>query len=180
MDFSEFRKQISTPSLRAVAEHWHEARGSKSMPSWEDLRPKAIAAQLPIVWSYKYDPATGLFTGRLAGDRITQIYGKSFRGLALAEAQAPEAFAAVHALFSRVVQEPAIYLCAGRIFRQRDQFGSGERLMLPLSSDGVVSDGILGATESRNLLPDPHVPVEPIHVHEMEVWFSLRAAESIA
>jgi hypothetical protein len=179
MDFSEFCQQISTPSLGVVARHWNEVRGSKRMPSWEDLRPKAIAAQLPIVWSYKYDPATGIFTGRLAGDRITQIYGKSFRGLSLAEAQAPESFASSHALFSRVVQEPAIYLCAGRIFRQRDQFGSGERLMLPLSSDGVVSDGILGATESRNLLPDPDAPIEPIHTHEREVWFSLSTTESI-
>jgi hypothetical protein len=178
MSFSDFCAQIATPSLLAVAVHWNDARGSKTMPSWEDLRPKAIAAQLPIVWSYKFDPATGAFTGRLAGDRIAQIYGKSFRGLSLVEAQAPEAFASVYAVFSRVVREPAVYRCGGRIFRQRDQFGSGERIMLPLSSDGVSGDGILGATEYENLRLNPDLPIEA--VNEMEVWFSLRLAKSNA
>ncbi len=148
------------------------------MPSWEDLRPKAIAAQLPIVWSYKYDTASGVFTGRLAGDRIAQIIRKNFRGLSLAEAQSPEAFASVYAVFSRVVREPAVYRCGGRIFRQRDQFGSGERIVLPLSSDGIVGDGILGATEYQNIRLNPDLPVEA--VNEMEVWFSLSAAQSTA
>ena len=178
MSFAEFCAQISTPSLGAVVRHWHEARGGKPMPSWEDLRPKAIAAQLPIVWSYKYDAASGAFTGRLAGDRIAQIIRKSFRGLSLAEAQSPEAFASVHAVLSRVVREPAVYRCGGRIFRQRDQFGSGERVALPLSSDGFVADGILGATEYQNIHLDPNLPVDA--VNEMEVWFSLSAAKSTA
>lgn len=50
--------------------------------------------------------------------------------------------------------------------------------MLPLSSDGIVSDGILGATEYQTIRLNPDLPVEA--VNEMEVWCSLRPAESTA
>ena len=50
--------------------------------------------------------------------------------------------------------------------------------MLPLSSDGIVADGILGATEYQTIHLDPDLPIDA--VNEMEVWFSLSAAESTA
>jgi hypothetical protein len=171
MGYSAFCDSISSPSLKAVANHWYQARGACRMPRWADIQPRAIAAQLPIIWSYKYDHATGIFTGRLAGDRIARLFKKDFRGLPLVEAQAPEAFAWAHKLYSRVVLEPAIYRGAGRVLKQLQQYGGGERLMLPLSSDDVIGDGILGITEFH--YPDlvPNIPVAAIG--EMEEWFTL-------
>jgi len=83
MDFAAFCDSISSPSLKAVANHWYQARGARRMPRWTDLQPRAMAAQLPIIWSYKYDHTSGIFTGRLAGDRIARLFKKDFRGLPL-------------------------------------------------------------------------------------------------
>jgi hypothetical protein len=147
MSFAAFLSTISSPSLKAVAHHWHDVRAGRRMPSWSDLCPSRIAAQLPIVWSYKYDAPTDSFIGRLAGDRISQIFGKNFRGLPLSELHSPEAFPDVFARCKRIVMEPALYHANGRVFRHLDRAGQGERIMLPLSSDDVLGDGILGATE---------------------------------
>jgi len=138
---------IASESLKAVAAHWFEARGNKSIPSWADLNPKAIARQLSLVWSLKYDPATRAFTGRLAGDRIARLIRKDFRGLPLEQAQTPAAFGAMEPLLNRVVTEPAIYLGSGNIFQHENAFLAGERLLLPLATNGTDPDGLLGATE---------------------------------
>lgn len=172
MDFAAFCDSISSPALKAVAKHWHEARNDRRMPRWKDIQPRAIAAQLPIVWSYKYDHGTGIFTGRLAGYRIARLFEKDFRGLSLVETQAPEAYAWAHKLYSRIVLEPAIYRSAGRVLKQLQQYGGGERLMLPLSSDDVIGDGILGITEFDYPHIIPSVPVAAIG--EMEEWFPLK------
>jgi hypothetical protein len=73
------------PRVKTVLAHWNDIRGGRRMPRWADIQPRAIAAKLPIVWSYKYDHTTGTFTGRLAGARIAHLFGKSFPGLPLAE-----------------------------------------------------------------------------------------------
>lgn len=172
MDFSEFCQSIGSPALRAVALHWNEARGPKKMPSWQDLRPKAIAPYLPMVWSYKFDPVSGDFVGRLAGNRIAQAYGKSFRGLKLSQAHpSADRYASTHALFLRVISEPAIFRGSGRIFQLKGKFETGERIMLPLSGNGLVGDGIFGATETGQMLVI-HQPVEA--VHDIGEWFSLK------
>jgi hypothetical protein len=172
MDFLEFCQAIGSPALRAVALHWHEARGKKKMPAWQDIQPKAIAPYLPIVWSYRYDAVEGEFIGRLAGNRIAQAYGKNFRGLKLSQAHpSADRYAATHALFLRVISEPAIFRGSGRIFQLKGKFESGERIMLPLSSDGLAGDGIFGATETGQL-PVIHQPVEAIH--DIGDWFSLK------
>lgn len=145
------------------------------MPSWQQLRPSRIAAQLPIVWVYKYDRDTGAFTGRLAGDRIARSFGKNFRGIRLDEVHPPETLQQVHAAMERGVAEPALYRSSGRLFRQRDRFGIGERIFLPLAGDGVHGDGVIGASDYDYPVANPdYGPVELLN--EGECWFSLARA----
>ncbi|MGH6827626.1 MAG: PAS domain-containing protein [Rhizomicrobium sp.] len=173
MEFPDFCQTIASPALKAVALHWHEARGARKMPAWQDIKPKAIAPYLPIVWCYRFDAATGEFIGRLAGDRIARAYGKSFRGLPLVQAHAsPERFAVAYALFQRVISEPAIFRGRGRIFQQQDRFQSGERIVLPLAGDGKAGDGVFGATETGNRPMIRDQPVEAFH--DIGEWLSLK------
>ncbi len=173
MDFAAFMGVIASPGLRKVAAHWHEVRGARALPAWSDIRPAAIATQLPIVWSYKYDPATAAFTGRLAGEQITRIFGKDFRGASLAEVQPAAEFQWVYEMCRRIVREPALHRGEGRVYKHLDRYGSGERIILPLSGDGIVADGMIGATEYRVDANDGTTPVKP--VRELEQWFSLAA-----
>lgn len=172
MDFDEFCQSIGSPALRAVTLHWHQARGPKKMPSWQDLNPKAIVSYLPLVWAYRFDAASEDFIGRLAGDRVAQAYGKSFRGLTLAEIHTlPDRLQMARTLLTRVVSEPAIFRGYGRVYQLKGEFQTGERIMLPLSSDGVRGDGVFGATEAGPL-PVIHEPVQGIN--DFGAWFSLK------
>jgi hypothetical protein len=169
----ELLQAIKSPSLKVVAQHWLNARDGKSMASWNDLRPKAIARQLPLVWSLKYDSATQEFTGRLAGDRIARLIGKNFRGLPLEQAQTPAAFGAMRPLLIRVVTNPAIYLGNGNIFRHENAFLAGERLLLPLATNGTDADGLLGATEYDQ---DEALQMSVQPAVDASFWFDLDGA----
>jgi hypothetical protein len=142
------------------------------MPAWSDIRPAAMSPQLPIIWSYQFRRETREFTARLAGERIEQIFGKSFRKLSLSEAHSEGSFSWARELLERAVMEPAIHRSSGRVFKHLGRLGYGERIVLPLSSDGVLSDGILGATEYHYFRPLAGAP--DIFGDDSESWYSLR------
>ncbi len=168
MSFADFERAIQARPLQQFAAHWNEARGGKVMPDWSDLKPSCIAQQLPIIWSYRYDRSQDSFIGRLAGDRIEKVFGKTFRGTPMDELYPPDRFPVMFCRFRRVVREPALYIEEGKVFQLMDHYGLGERIAMPLSSAGVEGDGIVGATvyevfRGTNVQP----------VADGESWFSL-------
>jgi len=169
MSFAEFEKSIGSIALRDLAGHWNDARGNRTMPAWSDLKPRQIVKALPIIWAYTYDEKTDAFTGRLAGDRIVEAFGKSFRGAPLAAIQPPQAFPWVHRQLRRVLFEPTAYHGSGRVFQQCNRYGHGERIILPLG--GAQGPGIIGATDYRPADFIPGISAGP--VGESETWFSL-------
>jgi len=168
MSFLEFEQSITSTALKAVARHWNDARCDRLMPDWTSIRPSAIAGQLSIVWSYRYDLSTDTFTGRLSGDQIDQIFGKNLRGVPMKDVYPPNEYPRLFARAKRVVGEPAFYRGEGMVFEHAAHFGLGERIMMPLSSDGVTSDGVVGATEYKAVRGNS----SDLHA-EAEFWFPL-------
>jgi hypothetical protein len=169
MSFAEFEKSIASVALKTLARHWNEARGNRTMPAWCDIKPRKISNVLPIIWAYTYDVQNDAFTGRVAGDRIVEAFGKSFRGLPLSAIQPPEAFPWVHRLLRRVVAEPAAYRGTGRVFQKFERYRHGERIILPLG--GAHGGGVLGATDYHRSGFVSGVSAGP--VSDSETWFSL-------
>ena len=171
MIYADFERAIASPALKDVAMHWNMVRQGRRMPRWTDIQPSRIAAHLSLVWSFKYDAARDVFTGRLVGDRIARHIGKDFRGLSLTEAYPAEAMPWVDVIFRRVVREPALYVHAGPLFHQLGREHLGERIRLPLSEDGVAADGVLGATILHDATNMPLTLMAPDRADER--WFSL-------
>jgi len=122
------------------------------------------------VWIYKYDPQTGQFTGRLAGNRITEGFGKNFRGARLEDLHSPEDLPRIYRHMLRVVETPAVYKCGGTLFRKGPVRGVGERIMLPLGNG--AADGVIGATDYE-LAPDTGTD-DTIHILGNDItWFSI-------
>jgi hypothetical protein len=171
-NFAAFRNRISSPALVAIADHWRETRGTATMPSWSQIRPSSIAPHLTRIWAFKFDRKADEFTARLAGNRITIGFGKSFRGTPLEELHSPEILEKVHTVLRRLMREPCIYRSSGPLFRVGDYVGEGERIVLPLADDGLHGDGVLGASE-YGLVPAGIAgpPVELLLNNEE--WFSL-------
>ena len=139
------------------------------MPAWSDLSPSGLAPHFKRLWAFKYDRAAGEFTARLAGTRAMVGFGKSFRGTPLRDLHPPHILELAQAHMTKVVSEGAAYYCSGKLFRAGSQEIEGERIMLPLASDGRRADGILGATDF------PSRPMEgPVELLLGQIeWFSI-------
>lgn len=170
MSFDAFARAVTSPALREIARLWGQARGSHAMPAWEQMTLGELGTQISLVWVYRYDPQTGRFTGRLAGDRITKGLGKNLRGLPLDDAHNAQDYLWVHRYLTRVVTETVGYRSAGRLFKQAGRFVEGERIALPLASDGHLADGVMGASDYRH----PHLEGPFEIITENEVWETLR------
>jgi hypothetical protein len=170
--FDPFLGSIEAPALRAIAQHWNAARGPQLLPSWETLRLEELPQPARLTWIYAYDPATGKFTGRLSGEQITKAFGKSFHGLPLELAHTGAIYLWVHHALTRVVSEPAAYRSTGKLYKQAGRIIEGERIALPLGSDGRTGDGIIGAS----WFMDPYLegPIELLA--ENESWCPLRGS----
>jgi hypothetical protein len=145
--FSEFRGRVESAALQAIADHWLQACKDKPMPAWSDLSPSGLAPHFKRLWAFKYDRTVGEFTARLAGNRAMVGFGKSFRGTPLKELHPPHIFELAQAHMTKVVTERTAYYCSGKLFKAGSQEIEGERIMLPLASDGLRGDGVLGATD---------------------------------
>lgn len=146
MAYADFFSAIKSERLKAVAQHWNDVRGDRLLPGWNDIRPTQIAGELKLIWVYRYDRGTRLFTGRLAGNAVETVFGKSFRGTPMRELYPAHDYQRLHDRAERVVCEPALYRGDGRVFIHFERIGNGERIILPLADDGRTGDGLLGAT----------------------------------
>jgi len=165
MTFQAFEQSVAAEPLKRVVRHWNEVRHDRAVPEWNAIRPSALAAQLSIIWSWKYDPVSDQFTGRLAGDAIEAIFGRSLRGAAMTDVFRPSEYGRLFARHKRVATEPALFRGTGLVFHHIERYGTGERVILPMS------DGIFGATvyeASAGPLP-PGVAA----AGEQEEWFAL-------
>lgn len=159
--FDQFVNAVTSPTLKAVARLWDEARGDKLMPTWNDLSSSALSPYFPLLWGFQYDPQSDEFTGRLAGSHVTEWLGANFWGARLQDIHPPHVVKDARECFSRIIGGPAAGRCSGRLFVMGSHTGMGERIALPLASDGVHADAILGATD-YNYVPVTG-PVELIH-----------------
>jgi hypothetical protein len=169
--YAEFENTIASPALKQVAQHWRSICRPGQLPGWADLRPSAIKAHLPIVWSYDYDPGLDDFVGRLAGVEITGVSSKPFKGTRLSELRPDDKYPRSLIRARRVVQEPALYRGLGLVYRTGGNSGFGERIVMPLAAQGSHPAGIFGATEYKSLAEWLHSSSDV--KGESESWFSL-------
>jgi hypothetical protein len=106
------------------------------------------------------------------GEQITKSFGKSFRGLPLELAHTGAIYLWVHQALTRVVAGPSAYRSSGRLYKQAGRIIEGERIALPLASDGRTADGIVGAS----WFMDPYLegPIELMA--ENESWCPLQGS----
>lgn len=138
--------EIETPRLRMLLEHYLDARGERPMPSRRDIDPLRLGPVLPIIWISDYEPDAGTFRYRLAGEEVNEIWGFSVAGRLLSDFVPRERFGPTNDDFLKVLRDNVALIANGAVYRCSGRIGLGERLVLPLASDGVTADGLIGAT----------------------------------
>lgn len=137
---------IKNPPLRQLLDHYLAVRGDRRMPSRYDLDATELGPVLPIIWISQLEEAAGTFRYRLAGEQVNEIWGMSVAGHLLSDFVSPDRFRVTNEAFLKVLHDEAALLASGPVYRCTDRIALGERLVLPLSSDGVTADGLVGAT----------------------------------
>jgi hypothetical protein len=165
--FERFIASIESPALRTIAKHWSDVRCDKSMPSWDDLCSSALAPHFKLLWGYQFDRRNSEFTGRLAGTHIRQWLGPNFCSAKLEDILPRHILREGRAFLAKVVTTPGLGLCSGRLFTIGGHTVRGERLALPLATDGISADGILGVSDYA--YPSVSGPVALIH-ENIEWW----------
>jgi hypothetical protein len=140
---------IQSYRLKTLLHHWSTARRGRLVPGWHDLDPTEMPSVLSIIWCWKYDPAEGSFIGRIAGEEIRAIWGKPIANMPMQSYFEGWNYDHILRRHKKIVGDAMIGVERGVVFQHNDRHGFGERLMLPLSSDGIHSDGIIGATTYR-------------------------------
>jgi hypothetical protein len=176
MSFQAFLDSIVADELRRVAMNWWNARGGSPMPAWRDFDPVPIGPQLRTIWAWKYYRATETFTGRLAGEDIVGIFGKSVHGLRMDEYFPPEIYRVFFPWMQRVVTEPAFGHGSGLIYRRVARHFAGERIIMPIAEDGVHGDGIIGASFYNPITADDRLDHPHLTGDEQVDFFPLDPA----
>jgi hypothetical protein len=168
--FASFRHRIQSAALGALADHWHYALGNKRLPAWASIQPSRIAPHLKRVFAFTYDGASGEITRSFAGSEVLSLVGWNSKGTPVQNLQAPRLALRMHLTVSRVVLGPTFYRGTGKLFQQGAHVVEGERIVLPLSSDGVTGDGAFGASDYY--CPEVEASTDPVDVlHDIEEWF---------
>ena len=169
--FDQLTSALTSPELRAIAQHWDEARGDKRMPGWGDLSSAALAPHFAKLWGFKYDTEKGDFIGQLAGKQVRDWLGANFWGASLKDIHHSHGtFKDAFNFLFNTIATPSAGRCKGRLFTMGDQTILGERISLPLAADGEHADGVLGASDYEV----PQLVVGSVKlIHEQIEWYAI-------
>lgn len=117
------------------------------MPSWTDLSTSALAPYEKFLWGFAYDRETGVFTGQLAGSRYGKWIDANYYGGKLKDFHPRTSYEEAQELLTRIVMTPLAGRSSGRLFTVSDLPVTGERIILPMATDGRTADAILGASD---------------------------------
>ena len=160
-NIQSFINGLKSPALRAIAQHWHQARGGRQMPKWSELSSSVLVPHFKMLWGFQYDPKTQQFTGGLTGEQVKEWVGGGFSGARLLDLQPPAIANEAQQLMTKIVTTPSALRSSGRLFSVGKYTITGERIALPLSAMGTVGDGILGASDYDS--PVLSGPIEMIY-----------------
>lgn len=146
MSFEQFRRVLENPVQQLLADYWHELRGTRRMPAWKEIDPTRIVRCLPHIWAWRYDAASGRFTGILAGEELLATGERNMRGRSLEEYSGHGTAAQIRERFLQALAGPYLMHAIGTIYSASGHGGKGEWIILPMASGGERPDVLMGAT----------------------------------
>lgn len=132
-------------AVRALFEYWRTICLGRVMPSRVDIDPTKIAKLLPYIIMYNVLGGDQGYNIRLVGEEVKQFVGRNTTGLPAGSIMTPRAAEMIIQILDAVVTERAPKFRAGKAHWLQDKsLRNFEACFLPLSSDGVAVDIILG------------------------------------
>jgi hypothetical protein len=132
------------PQLQQLYGYWQTLRGSRAMPSRVDIDATQIPRLLPQLIMYNVE-GPGAYTVRLVGENVRSFVGQNATGRRAGAIMDPRAAETMIHVLDSVVAARAPKFRAGRAhWHQEKTHREFEACFLPLSTDGVAINVILG------------------------------------
>ncbi|MFO0989620.1 MAG: PAS domain-containing protein [Alphaproteobacteria bacterium] len=136
--------QLIEPGLRALHAYWSVKRGARPMPARADIDPVEVPRLLPHLMLVAVSDDPPRFRFRLVGTEIVARYGDELTGRALDEIDLGGEIGSIQSQYEETVRAAAPTYCRHAIETRQGKYLRYERLLLPLSSDGIRVDMLLG------------------------------------
>lgn len=133
---------IRTAKLRRLYDYWAAKRGDRRMPSRRDLDPAEIPDLLPCLILMEVQEE-GRLRIRLSGTRIVDLYGADYTRRFLDELDLGDQRQSVLADYARCCDSAEAQVDERHFHSLRGVHYQMERLILPLSDDGVTVNKLL-------------------------------------
>jgi hypothetical protein len=141
--------------LIQLQEYWESKHRGDLLPARSDLLPEEIHHLLPSIIIYdvlRPDQSAGAETTsryryrvRLIGTEVVRLHGEDTTGQYLEQTVVPSNYENVYQRLTRAVDERAPQSGESRFYKPSRDFMRFCYVDLPLASDGIVVDMILGA-----------------------------------
>jgi len=148
---SHFRAELSEADSRIfeLLDVWKAARGAALVPDRRDFDPMAVPHLLHFIWMYRFDPASGDFVCRLAGERINDTWGRSIRGRTLRQIVGEADHPTVFGRWQQIMAVPLVQYGAASERLSALEIHAAERLLLPLADEDGSRNTMLGISLYR-------------------------------
>ncbi len=164
--------------LRPVVEYWDARRGSRLMPSFDDIDPLDIPWALSRLYILRVIDG-GDFVYRLAGTEIERPYGHPLKGTRISDLYPADSARVIQARWNRVAAEPACCYTDTEHPSPHGTFVSAQRVTMPLSADGRTVDHILGVAMFGRMRLDDQPLVGGAVIRDV-IWASLATGQVTA
>ncbi|WP_339848557.1 PAS domain-containing protein [uncultured Nisaea sp.] len=160
--------RLRTESTRLLLQHWRSIMEENRLPSRNKIDPSQLAPVLPSIWLCDFMREENRFRYRLTGEKVAKRFGHKLSKHYLDDLTDPSYYPRVHRYYRNAVDFPAVLYIYGRLYAETANPIHGERILLPLSDDGLGVHGLIGATAEiipRQNREAPYLPEFQKHVY---------------
>ena len=141
---SDFRQQLAEPLLLQMYDYWNSLRHERRMPARKDVDPTQMPQHLPDLMLIDVLSNPRRFRYRLIGTRIVAASAEDRTGQFFDDVAFFKKNPSVIEQYNSVADNAGPYLSLELFLnRPNNMTYKAKRLLLPLSSDGVIVDMLM-------------------------------------
>lgn len=127
-------------------DYWNGLRECGRLPTLADFDPAEIGLLLPSIWKMRWEDDARDFVYRLAGEEILKMFTTPLRHRPLGAIYAPEISETLRKRYQTICRTPVAFYARGHVYSHLGRYGSGERLVLPLTDSHGRPRIVIGCT----------------------------------
>jgi len=176
MNLAKFRALILDQRLLVLFDFWHQARGTRLMPDWTDLKPEFFAPALPHAWVWQID-AAGELRLRIVGESVMQMMELNLKGKRPYDLYDAEQAARLMVRLRQIMDGPCANFGMGEVHAGDQPIGLGQRIGLPFLDQRTGRLGVIGGSVvNKRVKSDPQgsMAIYSLSREDEETYLPLR------